>query len=939
MRAARSNDVAPFLPTARDLERIFHGRSLQRGCEVMQAGRVSSVELEVLSSNLIELRAQVLGSVPREDEDGDQALSVAAVKGDARAEQRRYQVGVRLSRKSAGAQVEIESHCSCPIGELCKHAAAVLLQWQPQWSEALAPAAATSFSRPWTSLADAPAAEKEPPEPAAQLRIAHGLGTVCVRLGASRVPVVEPAPGQPQPPDAALYVSLAIDGIKVPLQRAQSRLVVDGEIVDAAPDARQVERVIAQLQADGATPWAYVQAPLGRRSSESAFQIRDDVAAQLIEDSVGTWRAQGWKVEVDEDFPWQIVEINDLEMSIHDVPGEDWFDLELGLKLGDKRVPLLPLLESALAQTRPQPSRQRDGAAAPARMLQVRIDPKHIIRLPWARVAPLLDALVELGDTRRRNLARKPRAPGARVSRAARMLRLSKLDLARVLALAERGNLTWVGAPDLREFAQRLAHFDHVEAVTVPRTLKAQLRPYQSAGLNWLQFLREYGLGGLLADDMGLGKTLQTLAHVCLEKEQGRLTHPALVIAPTSLVHNWIAEAARFAPELRTLQLHGTDRWRDFERISQCDLVVTSFALLARDIEQLGAQEFHLLIVDEAQNIKNPRTQAAIAIRLLKAKHRLALTGTPLENHLGELWAQFDWLTPGLLGDQSSFSRLYRVPIEKRGDEGRRVHLTTRIRPFVLRRRKDEVAPELPPRTEIERYVALEGGQRDLYEVVRASMHERVRAALADQGLDRSQVLVLDALLKLRQVCCDPRLVNLASARSVQESAKLELLLEMLEGLLSEGRRVLLFSQFTSMLALIEQALRERGQRYTLLTGDTRDRAHAVEQFQGGEVPLFLLSLKAGGTGLNLTAADTVIHYDPWWNPAVEAQATDRAHRIGQDKPVFVYRLLCAGTIEERMRSLQARKAKLAQALLGDEAGLARALGAEDIEALLAPAG
>jgi len=932
MRAARSSDVAPFLPAVRDLERIFHGRSLQRGCEVMKAGRVSAVELEVLSSNLIELRAQVRGSVPREIEEDD-----AAAGSGAKAEQRRYQVGVRLSRKSAGAQVEIESHCSCPIGELCKHAAAVLLQWQPQWSAALAPAVATSFSRPWTSLTEAPPAE-EVIEPAAEIRIAHGVGTVCVRLGASRVQAVEAGPGQPQPPDAALYVALRIDGVKVPLQRAQSRLVVDGEIVDAAPDARQVERVIAQLQADGATPWAYVQAPLGRRSSESAFQIRDDVAAQLIEDSVGNWRSQGWEVEVDEDFPWQIVEINDVEMSIHDVPGQDWFDLELGLKLGDKRVPLLPLLETALAQARPA-TRQRDASAGMPRMLQVRIDPKHIIRMPWARVAPLLDTLVELGDTRRRSALRKPRTPGARPSRAARMLRLSKLDLARVLALAERGNLTWVGAPDLRQFAQRLASFDHVEAVTVPATLQAQLRPYQRAGLNWLQFLREYDLGGLLADDMGLGKTLQTLAHICLEKEQGRLTAPALVIAPTSLVHNWIAEAARFAPQLRSLQLHGTDRRRDFERIAQSDLVVTSFALLARDIEQLGAQEFHLLIVDEAQNIKNPRTQAAIAIRLLKARHRLALTGTPLENHLGELWAQFDWLTPGLLGDQASFSRLYRVPIEKRGDEARRVHLTTRIRPFVLRRRKDEVAPELPPRTEIERYVALEGGQRDLYEVVRASMHERVRLALADQGLERSQVLVLDALLKLRQVCCDPRLVSLASARSVHESAKLELLLEMLEGLLSEGRKVLLFSQFTSMLALIEQALRERGQRYTLLTGDTRDRAHAVERFQGGEVPLFLLSLKAGGTGLNLTAADTVIHYDPWWNPAVEAQATDRAHRIGQDKPVFVYRLLCAGTIEERMRSLQARKARLAQALLGDEAGLARALGAEDIEALLAPAG
>ncbi|HXW65380.1 MAG TPA: DEAD/DEAH box helicase [Burkholderiaceae bacterium] len=919
MRAARSNDVAPFLPTAKDLERSFHGRILQRGREVMQAGRVSSLELEVVSSNAIELRAQVRGS--------EQAPGT---------EQRRYQVGVRMTRKSAGAQVEIESHCSCPIGHLCKHAAAVLLQWQPQWSEAVAPAELPSFARPWTALAETPP-EAVPEEPVFQQRIAHGVGTVCVRLGASRAQTPEGTAANAQPPNAALYVSLRIDGVRVPLQRAPSVLVVDGETVDAAPDARQVERVIAQLQAEGATPWSFAVAPQGRRNSESAFQISDDTAVQLMQEGVERWRRQGWEVEVDEDFPWQIVEVDDLEVAVHELPGQDWFDLELGLKLGEKRVPLLPLLESALADVRASAARMREANGS-GRVLQVRIDPKHVIRLPWERVAPLLDTLVELGDSRRRKLARPVRTPGARISRAARMLRLSKLDLARVAALADRGALTWVGAPDVRHFAQRLADFAHIEAAVVPQGLQAQLRPYQRAGLNWLQFLREYGLGGLLADDMGLGKTLQTLAHICLEKEQGRLVAPALVIAPTSLVHNWIAEAARFAPALRTLQLHGTERWRDFERVGECDLVVTSFALLARDIEQLAARNFHLLIVDEAQNIKNPRTQAAGAIRQIHATHRLALTGTPLENHLGELWAQFDWLAPGLLGDQASFSRLYRVPIEKRGDDARRQHLTARIRPFVLRRRKDEVAPELPPRTEIERYVALEGGQRDLYEAVRASMHERVRAALADQGLDRSQVVVLDALLKLRQVCCDPRLVALPSARKVPESAKLDLLMQMLDGLLVEGRRVLLFSQFTSMLALIEQALNERGQRYALLTGDTRDRAAAVEQFQSGEVPLFLLSLKAGGTGLNLTAADTVIHYDPWWNPAVEAQATDRAHRIGQDKPVFVYRLLCAGTIEERMRTLQTRKALLAQALLGDEAGLARALGAEDIEALLAPA-
>ena len=362
MRAARSNDVAPFLPTTRDLDRIFHSRSLQRGREVMQQGRVSSLELEVLSSNLMELRAQVRGA--------QQSAGV---------EQRRYQVGVRMMRKSAGAQVEIESHCSCPIGHLCKHAAAVLFQWQPQWGEASAPAASASFTRPWSAPAES---ADEPPDdapPQEQTRIAHGLGTVHVRLGASHALRRDDTPPNRTPPNAALYVSLRIDGIAVPLQRAQSRIEVDGQIVDAAPDARQVERVIAQLQADGATPWSYPCAPQGRRNSESAFQIRDDAAAQLMDECVAKWREQGWEVEVDDDFPWQIVEVNDLEMAIHEVPGQDWFDLELGVKLGDKRVPLLPLLETALADARPGHGygRGRERDLPSSGLLQVRIDAKH----------------------------------------------------------------------------------------------------------------------------------------------------------------------------------------------------------------------------------------------------------------------------------------------------------------------------------------------------------------------------------------------------------------------------------------------------------------------------------------------------------------------------------------------------------------------------------
>jgi SNF2 family DNA or RNA helicase len=319
---------------------------------------------------------------------------------------------------------------------------------------------------------------------------------------------------------------------------------------------------------------------------------------------------------------------------------------------------------------------------------------------------------------------------------------------------------------------------------------------------------------------------------------------------------------------------------------------------------------YHLLILDEAQYVKNAASRGAAAIRQLDARHRLCLTGTPLENNLGELWAQFDFLLPGFLGSQQDFNKRWRNPIEKFGDDTRRELLARRLRPFMLRRKKDQVATELPPKTQIVTTVELEAAQRDLYETVRTAMQKKVREAIAGQGLARSHIIVLDALLKLRQVCCDPRLVKLRGAKAAQ-SAKLAMLMTMLPALLDEGRKVLLFSQFTAMLDLIAEALDAAGIPYVMLTGETGDRSLPVQRFQGGEVPLFLISLKAGGVGLNLTAADTVIHYDPWWNPAAENQATDRAHRLGQDKPVFVYKLIVAGSIEEKIVALQERKAAL----------------------------
>ncbi|MDP3288542.1 MAG: DEAD/DEAH box helicase, partial [Methyloversatilis sp.] len=493
------------------------------------------------------------------------------------------------------------------------------------------------------------------------------------------------------------------------------------------------------------------------------------------------------------------------------------------------------------------------------------------------------------------------------------------------------------GFQSLEKWVERLRGMRGVAPVAEPEGFGITLLPYQRDGLAWLQHLRAHDLGGILADDMGLGKTAQALAHLLTEKLAGRLDRPALVVLPTSLVFNWQREAERFAPQLSVLKLHGADRSALFNQIPQHDVCLTTYPLLWRDHEKLAAHDYHLLILDEAQTVKNTGSQAAKAVRLLRARHRLCLTGTPMENHLGELWAQFDFLLPGFLGESKDFTRSWRTPIEKHGDLIRRELLARRVAPFILRRRKDDVAKELPPKTEVLRTVELTGRQRDLYETVRVAMDKRVREEIASRGFARSRIVILDALLKLRQVCCDPRLLKTDAALRVKERAKLDLLMDMLENLLAEGRKVLVFSQFTAMLDLIKTELDDAGIGSVMLTGDTTHREAVVRRFQEGTVPVFLISLKAGGVGLNLTNADTVIHYDPWWNPAAENQASDRAHRIGQDKPVFVYKLIVAGSIEERIVALQEKKAALAEGILGNDEAALEKFGETDLAALFEP--
>ena len=628
--------------------------------------------------------------------------------------------------------------------------------------------------------------------------------------------------------------------------------------------------------------------------------------------------AEGWRIELASAFRHRVIDAGgDWEAKIDEGDGGWWFSLDLGIEVDGKRLALLPLLLRALSAV--------GGdivAMAEQGVLYARLDDGTLLALPAARLTKLLAVLVELFE------AGTVGADGR--------LDLSLGAAAALAELEDALKLRWLGGERLRRLAERLAGFETMASVPVPEGFAASLRPYQQQGLDWLQFLREYGLGGILADDMGLGKTVQTLAHILTEKRSGRLDRPCLVVCPTSLVPNWRAEAARFAPELKVVSLHGADRTGQFAEAETADLALTTYALLTRDEEALRRQHWHLVILDEAQAIKNPAAKATLAACRLNTRHRLCLTGTPVQNHLGDLWSQFAFLMPGLLGDAKRFTRLFRTPIERKGDTARQALLARRLKPFILRRAKTEVAAELPDKTLMTRRIELGGEQRDLYETVRLAMHEKVRAAVAARGLARSHIVILDALLKLRQVCCDPRLVKLGAAKRVAASAKLAHLMEMLPELVEEGRRILLFSQFTSMLDLIEAEVTARGIPFVDLRGDTKDRETPVARFQRGEVSLFCLSLKAGGTGLNLTAADTVIHYDPWWNPAVEAQATDRAHRIGQDKPVFVYKLIAEMTIEQRMLELQDRKAALASGLFDPEAKLG-SFEAADLEFLFQP--
>ncbi len=485
-----------------------------------------------------------------------------------------------------------------------------------------------------------------------------------------------------------------------------------------------------------------------------------------------------------------------------------------------------------------------------------------------------------------------------------------------------------------RKAMAELREVDGIPPAKAPEGLHAELRHYQEAGLSWLWFLYRHGLSGVLADDMGLGKTVQALSLLLkIKKEQGHA--PSLVVAPTSVLPNWEREIERFTPELEVLTWHGADR-RDFvEQLQHADVVLTSYALVRRDIEELRKVTFRTVILDEAQNIKNADSATAQACKTVEAEHRIALTGTPLENRLTELWSLFDFLMPGFLGNAAGFHERYEHPITVQGDMDARERLKKRIHPFILRRLKTEVAKDLPPKTEVVTWVDMEPGQQALYREVLEESRRKVYETIDKVGFNKSRISILSALMKLRQVCCDPRLLKLPPGTALPPSAKLGRFSELVDELVREGHRALIFSQFTEMLEILTNQADDKKLPYLYLDGRTKDRIGKVDAFNAPDgPPIFFISLKAGGTGLNLTAADYVIHYDPWWNPAVEDQATDRTHRIGQTRAVFSYKLITRGTVEEKILGLQQRKRELAAGVLGTDTDVGKALTERDVEDL-----
>jgi superfamily II DNA or RNA helicase len=600
--------------------------------------------------------------------------------------------------------------------------------------------------------------------------------------------------------------------------------------------------------------------------------------------------AAGWRVEAEGKL---IRPAGEFKMAL--ATGIDWFELDGGIQYGDHRVSLPDLLAAA----------QRGES-----MIELGDGSMGMLPEEWLKKYGMLADLATATDG---------------------SLRFSSSQAGMLDALLATQPEIQVDAA-FEKVRQNLRQFDGIVPLDSPAGFHGELRPYQREGLGWLDYLQRFGFGGILADDMGLGKTIQVLALLQRRRAHRQAKGPSLAVVPRSLVFNWVQEAAKFTPRLRVLDYTGPGRHALREAFSEYDLIITTYGTVRTDIAELTNFQFDYAILDEAQAVKNAESQSAKAARLLRSRFKLAISGTPIENHLGELWSIFEFLNPGMLGSDSVFKKYIGTGASL--EETDRVLLAKALRPFILRRTKQQVVEDLPEKTEQTLYCDMESEQKRCYDDLRA--HYRDALLRKDTAeLNRSKIEVLEALLRLRQAACHPGLIS--PELSTEPSAKLEMLIPSISEVVQEGHKVLVFSQFTSFLAIVRERLEQENITYEYLDGRTRNRAAKVERFQTDtECPVFLISLKAGGLGLNLTAAEYVYLLDPWWNPAVEAQAIDRSHRIGQTQHVFAYRLICRGTVEEKILELQQKKRDLADAILSaDNRGAVQNLSREDIEFLL----
>jgi superfamily II DNA or RNA helicase len=654
---------------------------------------------------------------------------------------------------------------------------------------------------------------------------------------------------------------------------------------------------------------------LGLKADEDgqSFIARGDDALQFWTEAVGAL-PEDWDLFIPDDLVDVQVRGNSLQANARVSSGVDWLSLRLTFESEGIAV-TQDELARCLAEGR-RYVRLSDGSFA-------KLDPEKV-KAVLARQAEILATSGATGG-------KFPLSQAGRIQE--------------LLEQVGKANIS----AETKELFKKLKDVDEIKVVKKPRNLKAQLRPYQEQGYQWLHFLHDINSGGILADDMGLGKTVQTIALLLavkslVEKEAkaegkedaspGKKAFKTLIVAPTSVVFNWMRELDKFAPSLTHMIWHGGDRKERTDELEDADVVITSYALLRRDEELLAKLDLTYAILDEAQNIKNPLSATARAAKRLKSKRRLALTGTPIENRLSEIWSIFDFVSPGLLGPLEKFEERYARPIDN-GDQKAASRLRATIHPFILRRTKSEVAKDLPEKIETDQICELTGEQANLYGAVLKEVRAQVMGEVERQGLAKSHIQILAGLTRLRQAACDPRLLGLPREFGDEDSGKLVALRELIQTSVEGGHRVLVFSQFVSMLTLIRRAMEEDGVKYEYLDGSTKDREARVQAFQKDDgPPVFLISLKAGGAGLNLTAADTVIHFDPWWNPAVEDQATDRAHRIGQTKVVTTYRLIAKGTIEEKILELGGKKRELTSAVLSEDVGGAKKLTKGDLEDL-----